>query len=376
MAISYKVVPEQYLRIQKNMKEQNLDAVIALSLENFYWISNSLVSTMKSIPDRLGAVISIADEDPILLTCSIEESLVVGSTWIKDVRTYEEFKESPIAILAEILRKKGLAKARIGIEMDYIVARFYDELKRELPEIELIDVSRLFLLMRMVKTQREIDILSHAAYTTERAMTEGFYAARMGNKEEDVLNDIIIRTLKAGGGEPGGSFGAGPKSAVAHPIADDTPLKYGQIVSVDFGACYKGYYSDIGRTAVVGKSNDRQNKIYTSLYDVQRYVIDMIRPGVLASELYFECVKRLHNYGIDLSLSHCGHGIGLGLHELPLFSPFCDIPIEENMVVNVEPFFVTDEGYHSEDTMLVTKDGVKLLSTYADHSQILVIPEK
>lgn len=375
MAITYHVVPEQYVCIQKNMREQKLDAIVALSLENFYWLSNALVSTMKSIPDRLGAVVAPADEDPVLLTCSIEKSLVVEDTWIKDVRTYEEFQESPVAVLAEILRSRGLEKARIGIEMDYIVARFYDELKRELPEAELVDVSRLFLLMRMIKTQREIEILSNAAFTTERAMTEGFFAARMGDKEEDVLNDMIIRTLKVGGSEPGGSFGAGPKSAIAHPIADETPLKYGQIVSVDFGASYRGYYSDIGRTAVVGRSDDRQNKIYRSLYDTQRRVIDKIRPGVLASELYYECIKWLHEYGIDLSLSHCGHGIGLGLHELPLFSPQCDIRLEENMVVNVEPFFVTDEGYHSEDTMLVTADGVELFSTYADHSEILVIPE-
>ncbi len=376
MAITYSSVPEQYARIQSNMRREKLDAIIALSMENFYWLSNAYVTTMRSIPDRLGAVISIVDEDPVLLTCSIEESLVVEDSWIRDVRTYQEFKESPIAIVAEILRKKGLEKARVGIEMDYIVARFYDELKRELPQMELVDVSRLFLLMRMVKTPREIEILSHAAYATERAMTEGFFAARMGEKEKDVLNDIIVRTLQSGGVEPNGSFGAGPKSAIAHPIADDTPLRYGQIVSVDFGACFKGYYSDIGRTAVVGKSSARQNKIYTSLYDVQRRVIDQIRPGVKACDLYYTCINGLHDAGIDLSLSHCGHGLGLGLHELPLFSPLCDIPIEENMIVNVEPFYVTDEGYHSEDSMLVTKDGVKLLSTYHDHSQILEIPEK
>lgn len=375
MAITYNIIPEQYLSMQKTMRENNLDAIIALSPENFYWISNALITTMKSIPDRIGAVLGILDEDPALLTCSIEKSLVDDDTWIKDVRVYEEFQESPVAVLAEIIRSKGLAKSRIGIEMNYIVARYYDELKGELPEVELVDVSKLFLLMRMVKTQREIEILSHAAFSTEKAMVDGFYAARMGDREVDVLNNIIINSLKSGGTEPGGSFGAGPKSAIAHPVVDETPLKYGQIVSVDFGASYQGYYSDIGRTAIVGKSNDRQNRIYTSLYDVQRRVIDMIRPGVRACDLYTAAVKWLHEYGIALSLSHCGHGLGLGLHELPIFAPQCDIRLEENMVVNVEPFFVTDEGYHSEDTMLVTSDGVKLLSTYEDHSQILVIPE-
>lgn len=372
---TYKSLPDQYLRVQKTLKERNIDAIVAFSLTNFYWLSNAYVKTMESIPDRLGAVISIADEDPVLLTCSIEESLVLDDSWIKDVRTYEEFKQSPIAVLAEILREKGLSKATVGIEMDFLAAQFYDELKYELPEVKLVNVAKDFLLMRMVKTPREIEILSHASFATEKAMVESFYAAREGQLETDVLNNIYIRTLKSGGAQPSATFGVGPKSALAHPFAEEKPLAHGHIVSVDFGANFKGYNSDIGRTAVVGCSNDRQNKIYTSLYDVQRRVIDMIKPGVKASDLYYECVRRLHDYGIDLSLSHCGHGLGLGLHELPIFSPLCDIIIEENMVVNVEPFFVTDEGYHSEDSMLVTKDGVKLLSTYADHSHIIQIPQ-
>ena len=376
MTITIKPIPEQYVCIQDGLKELNLDAILALSLENFYWISNAFVHTMRGIPDRLGAVLSIRDEDPVLLTCSIEETLVLDMTWITDVRTYQEFKQSPIAVIAEIMRQKGLGRGRIGIEKEYIVARFYDELKKELPEIELVDVSSLFRKMRMVKTQREIDILSNAAFETEKAITTSFWEAKPGDREVDVLNNMIIKTLQAGGASASGSFGSGPKSAIAHPIADKSPLKKGNIVSCDFVASFEGYSADIGRTAVVGGYNERQNHIYTSLYDVQRYLIEMVRPGVRACDIYFKAIELLLAAGIDLSLSHVGHGIGIGLHEEPLLSPICEQPLLENMIINIEPFFVTDAGYHSEDTMLVTKDGAKILSTFADHSKIICITDK
>lgn len=367
--------PEQYQRIQNYMVENQLDAMLAFSLENFYWISESYVTTIKKVPDRLGTVICIQGEAPQILTCSIEASLVEETSWIQDIKTYEEFKDSPIAVLAELLKKKNLDRSRIGIEMDYLVARYYDELKSYLSQAEFVDVALGFTKLRMVKTEREIEILSHAAFVTEKAIYDSFMEARPGNREIDVLNQMIIKTLHEGGSEATGCFGVGAKSAIAHPIVDTSPMQRGDLVSVDFCASFNGYYSDIGRTAVVGDYNTKQDKIYTALYDVQRRLIEMVKPGLKACDIYFKAVELLKAAGLDLSLSHVGHGLGLILHEYPLFSPYCTQELKENMIINIEPFFVTDEGYHAEDTMIVTEDGARLLSTYADHSKIIRITD-
>jgi Xaa-Pro aminopeptidase len=227
--------------------------------------------------------------------------------------------------------------------------------------------------MRMVKTQREIDILSYGAFETEKALTTGVWEARPGDRELDVSNNMIFKALHAGGIVSGIlTFGAGKKSIIAHPTADKIPLKYGDILSIDFAATFEGYYADINRTAVVGEYDERQDRLYTSLYDVQRYLIDMVRPGVKACDIYFKAIELLHAAGLDLAISHVGHGLGIGLHEDPLLSPVCQQPLLENMVINIEPFSVsTGEGYSAEDTMLVTKDGAKILSSFADHSKIL-----
>ena len=368
--------PEQYIRLQKVLKKRDLDAVLAISFENVYWLSQSLIHTQKSIPDRLAIVLSIRGEDPVFLVCSIEESLVRSDSWIKDIRCYEEFEQSPIQALAEIMHKKGLSKGKIGLEKHYLCASYYEELKSILPKAEWINISKDFEKLRMIKTEREIEILQKAALNTEKAMIDTFLESKPGDAEKDVLNRIILKTLNAGGMEANGSFGSGPKSAVAHPIADNTPLEKGGIVSVDFGASFQGYYSDLGRTAVVEKSSDRQNKIYHDLYDVQRRCIDMIRPGVKVSDIFKAAYNGLNEAGLELSLSHVGHGIGLIMHEEPMLSPFNDLTLQENMVINIEPFYVTDEGYHSEDTMLVTTEGAKIFSNYYDHSSIIPITAK
>ncbi len=365
--------PEQHARVQAVMRERDLDVMLAISLENVYWLTEALILTQRSIPDRLAIAACVRGEDPVFLVCGIEESLVVEDSWIPDVKTYEEFAQSPIAAIADILRSRGLAKARIGLEKKYLCAYYFEELARECPGARLEDVSLDFEKLRMIKTPREIDILRRAAFDTEKAMVTSFAESKTGDPERSVLNRMIIKTLEAGGDGAKGSFGTGPKSAIAHPFADESPLKRGDIVSVDFGASFKGYMSDIGRTAVVGSSSQKQERIYGALYDVQRRLIDMVRPGVKACDIYRKALELTKKAGIALSLPHVGHGIGLAIHEEPLLSPFNEQPLAENMMINIEPFYVTDEGYHAEDTMIVRRDGVEIVSTFRDHGSIIPI---
>jgi len=368
-------VPEQYRRVQTALENNKLDAMLAISLENVYWLSHSLILTQQSIPDRLAVVVSPLGEEPTFLVCSIEESLARGDSWITDLRTYEEFAQSPIEALAGIMRERGLTRGRVGVEKSYLCARFHEELQGELPDVKWVDISPVFERMRMVKTPREIEMLRHAARNTERAMLRGFQSSRAGDAERACLNRMITSVLDSGAMSAKASFGSGPKSAIAHPFADDTPLAPGALVSVDFTASFQGYCSDLGRTAVVGSSSRRQERIYSVVYDVQRRLIEMIRPGVRACDLYKSACEWLNQAGLHISLPHVGHGIGLVLHEAPLFSAFNQEPLMENMVINLEPLHLTDEGYHVEDTMVVCSEGVEILSDVADHDRIISIAE-
>src|SRR5450756_645046 len=110
------------------MAGANLDALVAVSPENVLYSSGTNIMTQRLIPDRLALVAWGRDETETFVVCTIEEAQARAESWIADIRGYVEFAESPIAVLAAVLKERGFARGRIGIQMRYLVANFYREL--------------------------------------------------------------------------------------------------------------------------------------------------------------------------------------------------------------------------------------------------------
>ena len=160
-------------------------------------------------------------------------------------------------------------------------------------------------------------------------------------------------------------LGAGERSLIVHHVPDEVPLRSGDIVRLDYGGLFKGYWSDLARTAVVGKPSARQEYILRNLAQIQRAVILNAKAGVKFSFLYNLCKEMFLERGLPFFMPHIGHGMGLGLHEEPMISPLNDDVLEENMILNIEPLCVdkeTGSGYHIEDLILVTKDEPRVLT--------------
>lgn len=103
-------------RLEQKMKETGVDTVVAVSPENTYYLSGVFIRTQISVRDRLALVVWPLGGEPTYIVCNIEESLARAHSPIKDIRTYVEFTESPVATLGQVLEDKGLAGARLGIE--------------------------------------------------------------------------------------------------------------------------------------------------------------------------------------------------------------------------------------------------------------------
>lgn len=159
----------RYEKCKKFMSREGLDVVVALSPENVFYFGETYISTQKSIRDRLAMVVLPLKSDPAIIACIIEENTVAEETWIQDIRTYIEFKESPMKLLVDVLKEKGLDKKRVGIELDYLMAHYYKELVALLPDTELVLCTKIFDKVRMIKEKREIDILAYAASSTRKA---------------------------------------------------------------------------------------------------------------------------------------------------------------------------------------------------------------
>ena len=369
------ILKERNEKIKKLMTEMGMDAVVALSLENVFYSTGAYIMTQRAIRDRLEIAILPRKEDPVFIVCKIEERLAREETWIEDMRTYIEFKDSPILFLVDALKEMGFEKASIGIEQRFLSAQDYIELKNAMPDTQFIECQGLFNKVQMIKEPGEIEILAKAALATRKAADAGFISAKIGDTEKELANQMNINLLNQGVDEL--SFmvlGTGKRSMHAHPTPGDTPLCNGDIVRVDFGGLFSGYYSDLARTAVVGKPSSIQADVYKKLATIQKEVIYSLQVGVRFCDVYNQCKEMYKEKELPFNMPHIGHGLGIGLHEHPIINPLNEEKVQENMVINVEPLVVYGEGaYHIEDLLLTTKNGPKILTGSRMSDEIPVI---
>lgn len=364
-------------KAREKMEALGLGALVAASPENVFYTSGCYLITQFNIRDRIAFAVIPYEGDPTLVVHNIEESFAREQSRIHDVRSYSpeyrstfftEFSTKPLEVLTNVLKEKGIEKGKIGLEKNYLSASYYEELLKMLPEASFVNSTPVFMSLRMIKTRDEIEVLRKAAKTTAEAAVEAFQRTRLGDTERVIarsMSDCLIR-----GGADSVAFlvlGAGGRSAFAHHKPEEIKIKYGDLVRVDVGGIFMGYYSDIVRSAVVGRDQSNKHSVYFKLAKAQREVIELIKPGVNISELYNACMKIYKNLGLkETALPHIGHGIGLEVHEYPMINPHSNEVLKASMVINIETFYFIKDlaGYHVEDTILVTNDGYEILTNY------------
>lgn len=352
-------------RLQKMVEGSGYDAVVATSFANVYYASGALIMTQISIPDRLAAVIWPVHADPVLVLCSIEASMGERDSWIRDMRTYEEFVTSPGMLIAEVLKEKVQPCRRVGVEMRHLTAHYIDEIRHALPGVEFVACDGLLEKARAVKDADEVKRLTSAAQVTDQAIWDAFKAAAPGHRERDVAADFQRRLL--GGGSDTVAFcilASGENTALAHPIASSRVLRDGDLLRVDVGGSFQGYFSDLARTMVVGRASQRQRDVYRRLWEVQETVIAAVCPGIRAGDLYDLCARSFQRLGLSFEMPHIGHSLGIGLHEAPIIKPHDGTELLPGMMLAIEPlhFEPTGERYHVEDLIEVTESDPRIVS--------------
>ena len=370
-----KVMEKRMEKFNELMIKNKMDAMIAMSPENVLYSTDAYLMMQKFIRDRLEIALFSPTKEPIFIVCGIEESLVRKETWIKDIRPYIEFKESPIQFLVNTLLEIGLERGRIGIEVHYLSAYYYDKLIKNLPNAEFVDCQEVFEEARIIKEAGEIQILAKAAKATRKAVEAAFLIARPGDTEINVANQIKINLLGQGADEVSfATLGTGEKSMILNPIPSSIPLKPGDIVTADYGALFSGYLSDFARSAAVGRASSVQSDIYKKLATIQKTVIESIKIGTRCCDVFNKCKRLYEKEDLIFDMPHIGHGLGVGLHEEPEINPLNKRALQENMILNIEPFVIHNgNGYHIEDLVQVTANGAKVLTESSMSDKIPII---
>jgi Xaa-Pro aminopeptidase len=376
-------------RLRALIARSGFDAVLATSRENVTYCAGFYDPGLRTMPNRTHAALWPAEGAPVFI---VPQYRLGAETLIEDVRGYDFYirderlldprgrahvHRAPIDLLAQVLREKGLAEGRVGLEMESLPAAHYAELRRQLPQAEFVDGTSLLAEARMVKTPAEIEVLTAAGIATEKAIRVGFELARPGSTSRDIAVAISDALLRLGAEEVAflelDVISHGRKLDYLEQV---TALQKGDLVRVDVGGFFAGYYSDVARMAVVGEPTAEQRDFYQRLYTVQREIIERIlRPGIPGHELFAETSRAFAGAGFETPWGMIVHGLGLYIHERPWVRETESYALEPGMVLCVEAIShgPGEEMWHVEDLVLVTDSAAQELTTHVDAGDLFVI---
>jgi len=281
-----------------------------------------------------------------------------------------------LELLGNLLRERGLAGERVGIEEGAVSWSAARRLERGLPQVQWHDAGSVFNSVRLIKTPGEIAVLRRAAEQTDRAIGAAFALISVGDTELDLAAEIQANILRREADAISHAhIQFGVRSTTAHSLSGPVPCQTGDVIHVDFGGKFLGYHSDVSRNAIVGRPSRRQAAIYTLLSEIQEALLESIRPGLVVAELRARAAALFAERELRHAWATIGHSVGLSLHEGFEIAADTEIAIEENMVLAVEPSHIEpgDARYDIEDMVLVTADGSERISTFLDTQEMFRI---
>lgn len=360
---------EVVAKVLDAMNGTGLDAVLPMSPENLAYASGAAPPSQKTVRSRLaGAIIPSDGADTEVVTVKLEAGLVRSQSRLDRVTAYEEFVEHPIDVIAASLRERGLAEARIGVETTYLTHADFERLRSLLPGAALEPIDALWDELRMIKTASEIERIRDIGQAAQRITEECLALVSAGSTERELGNLITERYHQAGGDALTMLVVAsGERSAHLNAPPTDRVLQAGDIVRTDVIGTAGHYYSDLARTAVVGEPNEDQQRVYDLLRGVHERCLAALRPGALSSDIYAIYHDALTAAGLP-AYHFVGHGLGVTLHEEPFINRLKSVPLEQGMVLCIEPLTSVEGsfGMQIEDEVLITADGCEPLTHAGD----------
>lgn len=264
---------------------------------------------------------------------------------------------------------KDLGIKHLGFEQDEMTFGTF-KIYENAVSAKMVPISGVIEKLRLIKTNEELQILKEAASIADQAFEHIIKVIKPGVNELEVSNELEFFMRKKGA--TSSSFdtivASGFRSALPHGVASDKVIKAGELVTLDFGAYYKGYCSDITRTVGVGDISDELKNIYDIVLQAQLLGMNGIKAGMTGKQADALTRDYISAKGYGDYFGHStGHGIGLDIHEGPALSIKSDTILEPGMVVTVEPGIYLEGvgGVRIEDDIVITPDGNVALT----HSQ-------
>lgn len=364
-------------RVREGMAEAGLDAILVTHETNVVYFSGLTSSSFVTRTRPIMMLIPLAG-DPMLLCSRSQSAHARAATPVSEIRTFDGFESHALVVLADALASLGPA-ARIGCE-------FGDEQRMGLTYAgfagitasssqAFVDASPVLWATRAVKSARELEYLREAGRINGVAFDRVASVAAIGMTERDVAREWGIALMEAGADRPGYlAIHSGPGNyRRISGSATDRALEAGDLLWMDGGPTYRGYWSDITRTISFGEPDPEHQRLYDFSWRVTRELLAAAKPGTTAGDLSRLCQSLFAEEGLELgSASRIGHGVGADLTEPPSIVEADRTELLAGMALAIEPAIARWDGYFIvEEDFVVTDAGGELLSAPAPTSIIV-----
>ncbi len=265
-------------------------------------------------------------------------------------------------------RRMGLQHGKIGVEPTRLRFLELDFLKNALPDVIFVDGSAALEQLRLRKDAGEINKMRQAAKIAQKAMGLTLRSLHEGMTEKEIANELFINLLRSGSDLelPFSPIVAiGENSADPHAVPTDRALGQGDLLLVDWGAGYEGYFSDITRTFTFGKVDPELVRIGEVVLKANQSGREVGKPGLVAGAVDRAARSVITDAGYGKAFIHrTGHGLGMEAHEPPYIFTENDLVLSPGMTFTIEPgiYLEGKGGVRIEDDVVVTDEGLESLT--------------
>ena len=251
--------------------------------------------------------------------------------------------------------------SKLGYEEAYLTVAEYFHYRDNL-KAELVPHCAKINSFRDVKEAWELELMRKAQNITDKAFAEVITRIKAGMTELELQAELIYCLYK--NGATGLAFDpivvSGPNTSLPHGVACERVIQEGDFVTMDFGASYMGYCSDMTRTVAVGYATEEMKKIYNTVLEAQLAALAISKAGTIGGDIDAAARKVITDAGYGPYFGHgYGHGVGLEIHESPSPNARNEKPMPVGAVCSAEPgiYLPGKFGVRIEDVCIFMEDG-------------------
>ena len=355
-------------QFQQELKNQNLDASIFLCLSPIHDSNIQYFTNFQQTKFYAFSCLIITPNKSSLITSQLEYDRAVKLAEADEIINLKDYENN----LTKVFEKKLKGIENIGI----IEGMFPYKIARKLKGKKLHDISGIMEDLRMIKTKKEINLIKKSCKIANHGIKLIKENLSTQITERELALMLQQELIRQGADELAFPtiITSGKRSAYIHPEPSFTKNKIQKGLGlIDFGARYQGYCSDVTVPFLIGKSNEKEEKIALTTQEAYQKSIDFLKIEKPVCEIYEFANKILEKNNFEFKHS-LGHGLGLDIHDSPNishkpenkinFKNLKEIKLKENMVFTIEPGVYVPEigGCRLENDVLMTKRGPKVLT--------------